>query len=127
MSVSLYSGKLARLSLLLQLAVIFVAGAAFCAGGFRAGASALAGGLAAWLPSMVFILFAVRHQADKPPEGRVAWSFAVGEALKMLFTIVLLVVALGVFHAAFFPLGLTYLVVLITQIVAPTVINRYRS
>ncbi|GAB7260136.1 hypothetical protein DZS_01840 [Dickeya ananatis] len=51
---------------------------------------------------MVFILFAVRHQADKPPEGRVAWSFAVGEALKMLFTIVLLVVALGVFHAVFF-------------------------
>jgi len=45
----------------------------------------------------------------------------------MLFTIVLLVVALGVFHAAFFPLGLTYLVVLITQIVAPAVINRYRS
>ncbi|AIR70008.1 F0F1 ATP synthase subunit I [Dickeya fangzhongdai] len=127
MSVSLYSGKIARLSLLLQLTVILVVSAAFCVGGVKAGASALAGGLAAWLPNMVFILFAVRHQTDKPPEGRVAWSFAVGEALKMLFTIVLLVVALGVFHAAFFPLGLTYLVVLITQIVAPAVINRYRS
>ncbi|MGM3175987.1 F0F1 ATP synthase subunit I [Dickeya lacustris] len=127
MSVSLYSGKIARLSLLCQLTVIFVISALFCIDGIKAGTSALSGGLAASLPAMMFMLFAVRHQADKPPEGRVAWVFAVGEGLKMLLTIVLLVVALGVFHAVFFPLGLTYLVVLVMQILAPAVINRYRS
>ena len=75
----------------------------------------------------MFALFALRHQAHKPALGRVAWSFAVGEALKVCITVALLVVALGVFKAAFFPLGLTYLSVLVMQIVAPIVINRYRN
>jgi len=43
--------------------------------------------------------------------------------LKVLATILLLVVALAVFGAAFTPLGLTWLSVLIVQIVAPAVIN----
>ena len=58
-------------------------------------ASALAGGLAAWLPSAMFMLFALRHQAQTPAPGRVAWSFAIGEGLKVVITIVLLIVALG--------------------------------
>ncbi len=59
--------------------------------------------------------------------GRVAWSFAIGEGLKVVITIVLLIVALGVFKAEFIPLGLTYLAVLVVQIVAPAVINSYRT
>jgi ATP synthase protein I len=89
--------------------------------------SALAGGIAAWLPNAMFMLFALRHQAKTPAPGRVAWSFAIGEGLKVVITIVLLIVALGGFNAAFVPLGLTYLAVLVVQIVAPTVINRYRT
>ncbi|AUG98788.1 F0F1 ATP synthase subunit I [Prodigiosinella confusarubida] len=127
MSVSLYSGKLALWSLLIQLVTFLVLSAIFSVVSLEAAASALGGGLAAWLPNMLFMLFALRHQTHKPSEGRVAWSFALGEALKVLFTIALLVVALGGFHAAFFPLGLTYLSMLVMQIVAPAVINRYRS
>lgn len=41
----------------------------------------------------------------------------------MAATIALLVVALGMFKAAFVPLVLTYLSVLIVQILAPAVIN----
>ncbi|KFX01481.1 ATP synthase F0F1 subunit I [Pectobacterium betavasculorum] len=127
MPVSLYSGKVALRLLLLQLVTFALLSAVFSLNSVNAAASALGGGLAAWLPNVLFVLFALRHQSHKPADGRVAWSFAIGEALKVFITIALLVVALGVFKAAFFPLGLTYLSVLVMQIVAPTVINRYRN
>ncbi|OSM94403.1 MULTISPECIES: F0F1 ATP synthase subunit I [Lonsdalea] len=126
MSVPLYNGKVALHSLLIQCVVLLALSAIFATVSHQAAVSALGGGLAAWLPNMVFMLLALRN-VQTPSAGRIAWSFAVGEALKMLFTIALLVVALGGFHAAFLPLGLTYLSVLVIQIVAPAVINRYRS
>ncbi|GLY63211.1 F0F1 ATP synthase subunit I [Pectobacterium brasiliense] len=127
MPVSLYSGKVALKLLLLQLVTFALLSAVFSLNSVNAAASALGGGLAAWLPNVLFVLFALRHQSYKPADGRVAWSFAIGEALKVFITIALLVVALGVFKAAFFPLGLTYLSVLVMQIVAPAVINRCRN
>ncbi|WP_409309369.1 F0F1 ATP synthase subunit I [Pectobacterium sp. B1J-3] len=127
MSVSLYDGKAALKLLLLQLATFMLLSAIFSINSAGAGASALGGGLAAWLPNVLFVLFALRHQSHKPADGKVAWSFALGEAFKVLIAIGLLVTALGVFKAAFFPLGLTYLSVLLVQIVAPIVINRYRN
>ncbi|BES86973.1 F0F1 ATP synthase subunit I [Pectobacterium araliae] len=127
MPVSLYSGKVALRLLLLQLVTFALLSAVFSLKSVNAAASALGGGLAAWLPNVLFVLFALRHHSHKPADGRVAWSFAIGEALKVFITIALLVVALGVFKAAFFPLGLTYLSVLVMQIVAPAVINRYRN
>lgn len=127
MSVSLYSGKVARKLLFLQLMTFVLLSAAFGLKSLEWSGSALAGGFAAWLPNAMFMLFALRHQAQTPAPGRVAWSFAIGEGLKVAITIVLLIVALGVFKAAFVPLGLTYLAVLVVQIVAPTVVNRYRT
>lgn len=124
MSISLYSGKPAFWGLILQATTWVLLSAAFCLRSVDAGISALAGGLAVWLPNVFFVLFALRHQADKPTEGRVAWSFAIGEALKVFITIALLMVALGVFKAEFFPLGLTYLAVLLMQIVAPAAVSR---
>lgn len=78
-------------------------------------------------PSAMFMLFACRHQAKQQLRSRVAWSFAIGEGLKVILTIALLIVALGLFKAAFVPLGLTYLSVLIVQILAPAVINGHRT
>lgn len=127
MSVSLYSGKVARKLLFLQFMTFVLISAACSFKGLAWGASALAGGLAAWLPSVMFMLFALRHQAQTPAPGRVAWSFAIGEGLKVVITIFLLIVALGVFKAEFIPLGLTYLAVLAVQIIAPAVINSYRN
>lgn len=127
MSVPLYSGKVARKLLFMQLMTFVSISAAFLLKSLEWSASALAGGLAAWLPGAMFMLFALRHQAQTPVPGRVAWSFAIGEGLKVMITIVLLIVALGVFKAEFLPLGLTYLAVLAVQIVAPTVINSYRT
>jgi len=127
MSVSLYSGKVACKLLLIQLMTFVLISALFSLKGWEWSSSALAGGFAAWLPNVMFMLFAWRHQASQPAPGKVAWSFAVGEALKVVVTIVLLIVALGVFKALFMPVGLTYLAVLVVQIVAPAVINSYRT
>ncbi|TCL05432.1 MULTISPECIES: F0F1 ATP synthase subunit I [Sodalis] len=123
MSLSLYSGKVAGKLLFIQLMTFVLVSALFALFNSHWSASALSGGLAAWLPNVLFVLFAWRHQVNVPASGRVAWSFAIGEALKVVVTIVLLIVALGVFRAAFVPLGLTYLSVLIVQILAPAVIN----
>lgn len=124
MSVSLYSVKLARAVLLWQLATLLVIGALFFAlKDYTWGASAIAGGLAAWLPNVLFVILAWRLGAQAPAKGRIAWSFALGEALKVFVTIVLLILALGVLDAVFVPVGLTWLSVLVVQIVAPAVIN----
>lgn len=123
MSVSLYRVKFARTVLLLQLVTFVVIGALFALKDLSWGLSALAGGMAAWLPNVLFMIFAWRHQAGDPVKGRMAWSFALGEVLKVLSTILLLIVALAVFGAVFMPLGLAWLSVVIVQIVAPAVIN----
>ncbi|KOC88384.1 F0F1 ATP synthase subunit I [Winslowiella iniecta] len=123
MSVSLYSLKFARTVLLIQLVTFVVIGLLFTLKDITWGASAIAGGLAAWLPGVFFMILAWRLQAQTPAKGRVAWSFAIGEVLKVFATIILLVVALGVFGAVFMPLGLTWLSVLVVQILAPAVIN----
>lgn len=73
--------------------------------------------------SVLFALQSRHAAASAAVSGRIAWSFAVGEGLKMAATIALLVVALGMFKAAFVPLGLTYLSVLIVLILASAVIN----
>ncbi|EFY7443706.1 F0F1 ATP synthase subunit I, partial [Shigella sonnei] len=54
---------------------------------------------------------------------RVAWTFAFGEAFKVLAMLVLLVVALAVLKAVFLPLIVTWVLVLVVQILAPAVIN----
>ncbi|MCE1736657.1 F0F1 ATP synthase subunit I, partial [Enterobacter hormaechei] len=41
----------------------------------------------------------------------------------VIMTITVLIVALGVFKAAFAPLGVAYLAVLMVQIIAPAVMN----
>ncbi|SFN54568.1 ATP synthase protein I [Izhakiella capsodis] len=124
MSAPLYSKRFTRRLLSMQLITLIIIGTLFYVfKGVSWGASALAGGVAAWLPGVVFIILAWRLQGQSPVKGRVAWTFALGEACKVLLTIVLLFVELGGFNAVFVPLGLTWLSVLVVQIVAPTVIN----
>lgn len=124
---STHSVKVARKLLLLQLLTFVLLSAVFGFKSLEWTTSALMGGLAAWVPNVLFMLFAWRHQAQTTVSGRVAWSFAIGEALKVLVTIIFMIIALGLFKAAFAPLGLAYLSVLMTQILAPAVINSYRT
>ena len=126
MLVSLYTGKVAQKLLFLQLMALVVLSAIFAFKSLEWGISALAGGLAAWLPNAMFMLFACWYQVKIIASGHVAWSFALGEGIKVIFTIALLIMALGLFKAAFIPLGVTYLLVLVVQILAPAVINSYR-
>ncbi|NDJ55627.1 F0F1 ATP synthase subunit I [Enterobacteriaceae bacterium 4M9] len=123
MSVSLLSGNVARKLLFIQLLAIIVTGLLFCLKDPFWGLSAVCGGLAVWLPNVAFMIFAWRHQAHSPAQGRMAWSFAFGEVAKVLVTFALLVVALAYVKAVFLPLIVTWISALVVQILAPAAIN----
>ena len=119
MSVSLLSRNVARKLLFIQLLAVLL----FSLKDPFWGISSVCGGLAVVLPNLMFIIFAWRHQAHTPAKGRVAWTFAFGEAFKVLLTFALLAVALAVLKVVFLPLIVTWVLVLVVQVLAPAVIN----
>ncbi|HCE8859176.1 TPA: F0F1 ATP synthase subunit I [Klebsiella michiganensis] len=123
MSVSLLSRNVARNLLFIQLLAVIASGLLFSLKDPFWGISAVSGGLAVLLPNMIFMIFAWRHQAHTPAKGRVAWSFAIGEAFKVLLTFAFLAVALAVLKVVFLPLIVTWVLVLVVQVLAPAVIN----
>ncbi|EIV9633164.1 F0F1 ATP synthase subunit I [Klebsiella pneumoniae] len=123
MSVSLLSRNVARKLLFIQLLAVMASGLLFSLKDPFWGISAVCGGLAVVLPNLMFIIFAWRHQAHTPAKGRVAWTFAFGEAYKVLLTFALLAVALAVLKVVFLPLIVTWVLVLVVQVLAPAVIN----
>lgn len=123
MSVSLLSRNVARKLLFIQLLAVMASGLLFSLKDPLWGISAVCGGLAVVLPNLMFIIFAWRHQAHTPAKGRVAWTFAFGEAFKVLLTFALLAVALAVLKVVFLPLIVTWVLVLVVQVLAPAVIN----
>ena len=123
MSVSLLSRNVARKLLFIQLLAVMASGLLFSLKDPFWGISAVSGGLAVVLPNMIFMIFAWRHQAHTPAKGRVAWSFAIGEAFKVLLTFAFLAVALAVLKVVFLPLIVTWVLVLVVQVLAPAVIN----
>ena len=123
MSVSLLSRNVARKLLFIQLLAVIASGLLFSLKDPFWGISAVGGGLAVVLPNMIFMIFAWRHQAHTPAKGRVAWSFAIGEAFKVLLTFAFLAVALAVLKVVFLPLIVTWVLVLVVQVLAPAVIN----
>ena len=123
MSMSLVSRNVARKLLFIQLLAVIASGLLFSLKDPFWGISAACGGLAVLLPNMLFMIFAWRHQAHTPAKGRVAWTFAFGEAFQVLAMLVLLIVALAVLKAVFSPLIVTWILVLVVQILAPAVIN----
>ena len=123
MSVSFLSRNVARKLLFIQLLAVMASGLLFSLKDPFWGISAVCGGLAVVLPNLMFIIFAWRHQAHTPAKGRVAWTFAFGEAFKVLLTFALLAVALAVLKVVFLPLIVTWVLVLVVQVLAPAVIN----
>ena len=123
MSVSLLSRNVARKLLFIQLLAVIASGLLLSLKDPFWGISAVCGGLAVVLPNLMFMIFAWRHQAHTPAKGRVAWTFAFGEAFKVLLTFALLAMALAVLKVVFMPLIVTWVLVLVVQVLAPAVIN----
>ena len=111
MSVSLLSRNVARKLLFIQLLAVIASGLLFSLKDPFWGISAVSGGLAVLLPNVIFMIFAWRHQAHTPAKGRVAWTFAF------------LAMALAVLKVVFLPLIVTWVLVLVVQVLAPAVIN----
>lgn len=127
MSVALYDSVAARRLLLIQFIAVVLLSAVFGISSQKWAISAFLGGLSACLPNAVFLLLTWRHRNSDQAYGRLAWSFFIGEIVKIIMTIALLVIALAVFKAEFLPLCVTYLAVLIVQIFAPAVMNIFRN
>lgn len=124
MSVSHLSGNtVANRLLSIQLLTIGATGLLFCLKDPFWGVSALCGGLAVWLPNVCFMIFAWRHRVLSVGNGGIAWLFALGEAIKVIFTFILLLVALAFVKAVFLPLIVTWISALVVQILASAVIN----
>ncbi len=125
MSEVLYPKDSVRTLFGIQLAILFLETVLFYVSkGPGWAGSALAGGLAAWLPGVFFMILARRQQSKMHGNGRIAWMFALGEVVRVLMMALLLIMAMKGFNAVFVPLGLTWLSVLLVQIVAPTVIDK---
>ena len=90
----------------------------FALWGAQYGLSALAGGLIAVLPNFVFATLAFSH-AGAQASGKVVRSFFLGEAVKLLLTIVLFAIAFGMLKTPFMPLFSCYLLALLIPWTAP--------
>lgn len=122
MSVSLLSRNVARKLLFIQLLAVMASGLLFSLKDPFWGISAVCGGLAVVLPNLMFIILLASSGAYTS-KGRVARTFAFGEAFKVLLTFALLAVALAVLKVVFLPLIVTWVLVLVVQVLAPAVIN----
>lgn len=98
MSVSLYNGKVALKLLFLQFMTFVILSAVFYLKSTDWSFSAFLGGIACWLPNIAFLLL-MRLQKVNEEEApvRINWLFAFSEGLKVILSIALLIVALGVF------------------------------
>ena len=90
----------------------------FALWGVQYGISALAGATIAVLPNFVFATLAFSH-AGASASGKVVQSFFLGEAVKLLLTIVLFAIAFGLLNVVFAPLFITYVIGLLVPWTAP--------
>lgn len=90
----------------------------FALWGVQYGLSAFAGGVIAVLPNFVFATLAFSH-AGASASRKVVQSFFLGEAVKLLLTIVLFSMAFGLLDMVFAPLFATYVLGLIVPWTVP--------
>ena len=89
----------------------------FAVWGVQFGYSALAGGSIAVLPNFVFATLAFSH-SGATSSGKVVKSFFLGEAIKLLLTIVLFALVFGTLKVLFAPLFACYALCLIVPFAA---------
>ncbi|GIU10228.1 ATP synthase subunit I [Shewanella glacialipiscicola] len=89
----------------------------FAVWGVQFGYSALAGGSIAVLPNFVFATLAFSHSGASS-SGKVVKSFFLGEAIKLLLTIVLFALVFGTLKVLFAPLFACYALCLIVPFAA---------
>ena len=89
----------------------------FAVWGVQFGYSALAGGSIAVLPNFVFATLAFSHSGASS-SGKVVKSFFLGEAIKLLLTIVLFALVFGTLKVLFAPLFACYALCLIVPCAA---------
>lgn len=114
----LFCNKKTKKNLLfMQLKTFVILSAVFALYSFRWSFSAFLGGLCAWLPNLIFMIFICKNDEKKTvSEGAIAYHFAVGEGIKIGLTIFLFLFIFWQFNINLIPFILTYLSVFIAQI-----------
>lgn len=80
--------------------------------------SAAAGAISALIPNSIFAALAFRHGGARSAHN-VVNSFLAGEALKIMLSMVLLVVALSLLDGPFLPLFTVFALLHLMQVLAP--------
>ncbi|XPE60822.1 ATP synthase subunit I [Shigella flexneri] len=122
MSVSLVSRNVARKLLLVQLLVVIASGLLFSLKDPFWGVSAMSGGLAVFLPNVLFMIFArvtrrIHQRKAGWPGHRIWRSFQSSGDVGVTGG------GVGGFKGGIVPLIVTWVLVLVVQILAPAVIN----
>ncbi|AKC32304.1 ATP synthase subunit I [Candidatus Pantoea carbekii] len=110
--------KFIRIVFLFQPVTFLTSGFLFNLKEFTWATSALAGGITAWLPNMLFMCLAWRLQTQMFIKKYFVWNFVLYETIKLIITFIFLGIMLGVFKAVFWPLVITWLSVIVVQIIA---------
>lgn len=127
------------ITLTIGMVIICIVSLLFMVKQLQWGLMAAYGGMAAWLPNTLFIIFISCYkirpaglQTDRQTENpakqknsprRIAWVLAAGEVVKMLLSFTLLLVALISFQMAVLPLIAGWVSVLTGQIITPMITN----
>lgn len=111
--------RLAYRLLTIQSAVAVLMTAIFAVtGGAPAALSAAIGGLVSLTPNILFVALAFKHAGARSAQF-IVLSFFAGEALKIVLSVVLLVVALLVFDGPLLPLFAVFALLHLMHILAP--------
>lgn len=111
--------------LILQFVILLVISLFFTRNDPRLGAAALAGGLALCIPNVIFALITQFKEPPPPLSGSITWIFFIGWMLKILITIALLIIMIGIFKNEIIPLGIAFLAMLLVHMLAPLLIDSY--
>lgn len=111
--------------LILQFIILLVISLFFTSKDPRWGVAAFAGGLALCIPNVIFTLITQCKEGQPPLLGTITWTFFIGWILKILITIALLIIMIGIFKNEIIPLGIAFLAMLLVHMLAPLVIDSY--
>ncbi|MCO7226608.1 ATP synthase subunit I [Pleionea sp. CnH1-48] len=121
-SISVGGRKLALKIIATQAIFVLIASVIALSWGLWSSASVLIGGLTCVLPSLVFTHFAFKHSGARASR-QVLRGFYLGEALKLVLTILMFIAAFQWFPIEVGPLFLGFGLALLLQWVAPFVLT----
>lgn len=113
--------KINKIELLIQLTIIFFISIVFTIKDIKLGFASIIVGISSLLPNIFFILL-LNYFSKKKSKKIFLWNFILAEIIKIFITIILFILACYLCLNFYLPILITWLLVIITQILVPTLI-----